>query len=92
MSRVRKGLGYDADLMVDADLPRHCKAAISTNAFAAHTIFWFEEPLLPDDDESYRRLCEARPVRITTAEEEDSRRSFRQLIVEGGDWMSCRSK
>lgn len=84
VAEARRGLGPDADLLVDAGLPWDAKTALQrAHAFSAYNIFWLEEPLSADDYEGYRRLSEASTVRIAAGEEEDSRKSFKRLIVDG---------
>jgi len=81
---ARRGLGDDADLMIDAGLVWDAKTAIHrARAFSEYNIFWLEEPLLPDDYEGYRKLSEATEVRIAAGEEESSRLSFLELMDRG---------
>lgn len=81
---ARKGLGDDADLLVDAGLVWDAKTAIQrARAFAEYDIFWLEEPLLPDDYEGYRKLSQAVDVRIAAGEEESGRASFIELMDRG---------
>jgi L-alanine-DL-glutamate epimerase-like enolase superfamily enzyme len=81
---ARKGLGDDADLMIDAGLVWDAKTAIQrARAFSEYRIFWLEEPLLPDDYEGYRKLSEATEVRIAAGEEESSRMSYLDLMDRG---------
>ena len=80
---ARKGLG-DADLLVDAGLVWDAKTAIQrARAFAEYDIFWLEEPLMPDDYEGYRKLCQAVDTRIAAGEEESNRGSFIDLMDRG---------
>jgi L-alanine-DL-glutamate epimerase-like enolase superfamily enzyme len=81
---ARKGLGDDADLMIDAGLVYDAKTAIQrARAFEQFHPFWFEEPLLPDDYEGYAKLSAASPLRIAAGEEESERKSFLQLMDVG---------
>jgi L-alanine-DL-glutamate epimerase-like enolase superfamily enzyme len=81
---ARKGLGPDADLMIDAGLCYDAKTAIQrARAFEEFDPFWFEEPLLPDDYHGYAKLSAASPLRIAAGEEESERRSFLQLMDVG---------
>ena len=81
---ARKGLGDDADLMIDAGLVWDAKTAIQrARAFSEQRIYWLEEPLMPDDYEGYRKLSEATEVRIAAGEEESNRQSFLQLMDQG---------
>ncbi|MCC6367502.1 MAG: mandelate racemase/muconate lactonizing enzyme family protein [Bryobacterales bacterium] len=81
---ARRGLGDDADLLIDAGLVWDAKTALQRAiAFSEHRIFWLEEPLRPDDYEGYRKLAESTPVRIAAGEEESSRQTFLQLMDKG---------
>ena len=81
---ARKGLGDDADLMIDAGLVWDAKTAIQrARAFSEYDIFWLEEPLMPDDYHGYSKLCKATDVRIAAGEEESSRQSFLELMDVG---------
>ena len=80
----RKGVGEKADLMIDAGLCYDAKTAIQrARRFEEYRIFWFEEPLAPDNYEGYRRLSEATPLRIAAGEEESERRSYIELMDKG---------
>jgi L-alanine-DL-glutamate epimerase-like enolase superfamily enzyme len=81
---ARRGLGDEADLMIDAGLVWDAKTAIQrARAFSEQRIFWLEEPLSPDDYEGYRKLSEAVDVRIAAGEEESSRQSYLELMDRG---------
>jgi L-alanine-DL-glutamate epimerase-like enolase superfamily enzyme len=81
---ARKGLGDEADLLIDAGLVWDSKTALQrARAFADYSIFWLEEPLRPDDYEGYRKLAEATHVRIAAGEEESNRQSFIDLMDRG---------
>src|SRR5581483_9053952 len=81
---ARKGLGDDADLLIDAGLVWDFKTALQrARAFADYRIFWLEEPLRPDDYDGYRRLTEATHVRIAAGEEESNRLSYLDLMDRG---------
>lgn len=80
----RKGLGDDADLLIDAGLVWDARTAIQrAKAFEEYNIFWLEEPLRPDDYEGYRKLSEAASVRIAAGEEESNRLSYLELMDRG---------
>ncbi len=83
--QARKGLGDDADLLIDAGCAWDAKTAIQrARAFAQDNIFWLEEPLRPDDYLGYRKLSESTEVRIAAGEEESNRFSFLDLMDRGG--------
>jgi len=80
----RRGLGDEADLLIDAGLVWDAKTAIQrARAFEEFNIFWLEEPLRPDDYEGYRKLSAASPLRIAAGEEESNRLSFLDLMDKG---------
>lgn len=81
---ARKGLGDDADLMIDAGLVWDAKTALQrARAFDDFHIFWLEEPLRPDDYEGYRKLSEGTHVRIAAGEEESNRLGYLNLMDRG---------
>lgn len=81
---ARKGLGDDADLMIDAGLVWDAKTAIQrARAFSQYNIYWLEEPLMPDDYTGYAKLSQAVDTRIAAGEEESSRRTFIELMDVG---------
>lgn len=81
---ARAGLGPDRDLMIDAGLVFDAKTAIQrARAFEQFNLFWFEEPLHPDDYEGYAKLSAASPLRIAAGEEESERKSFLELMDKG---------
>ncbi|MBM3726309.1 MAG: mandelate racemase/muconate lactonizing enzyme family protein [Acidobacteria bacterium] len=81
---ARRGLGADADLLIDAGLVWDAKTALQrAQAFAEHRIFWLEEPLRADDYEGYRKLSEGTSVRIAAGEEESNRLSYIELMDRG---------
>jgi L-alanine-DL-glutamate epimerase-like enolase superfamily enzyme len=80
----RKGLGDDADLLIDAGLAWDAKTAIQrARAFEEYNIFWLEEPLRPDDYEGYRKVSESTSLRIAAGEEESNRLSYLDLMDRG---------
>lgn len=80
----RRGLGEDADLLIDAGLVWDAATALRrARAFSEYNIFWLEEPLRPDDYEGYRRLADSTDVRIAAGEEESNRLSFIELMDRG---------
>lgn len=81
---ARRGIGDEADLMIDAGLCYDAKTAIQrARSFEEYNPFWFEEPLQPDNYEGYRRLSEATSLRIAAGEEESERRSYLELMDKG---------
>jgi L-alanine-DL-glutamate epimerase-like enolase superfamily enzyme len=53
---VRASIGPAIPLMVDANMRWTVAQAIrASHAFAAHGVYWLEEPAIPDDMQGYRR-------------------------------------
>lgn len=79
---AREAIGEDALLMVDAGAsdafwPQDYKWALRTAGMLAdYGVYWFEEPLLPDNLHDYIRLRENSPVNIAGGEVLTRRQSF----------------
>lgn len=79
---ARKALGDSTTLLIDAGGSRpFCKFRLKdalerAKLLAAYGVYWFEEPLAPDDIEGYARLTDASPVRIAHGEVLTRRQSF----------------
>ncbi len=81
---ARRGIGEEADLMIDAGLCYDAKTALQrARRFEEFNVFWLEEPLMPDNYEGYRRLSESTSLRIAAGEEESERQSFIHLMDRG---------
>lgn len=78
---VRDGIGPDMQLMVDAN---HAYAIDDAMALGPHLerlgVYWFEEPVAPEDRSGYRELRAKLGVRIAGGEAEFTRWGFRDLI------------
>jgi L-rhamnonate dehydratase len=84
VKEIRKAVGPDVDVMIDAGLIWDYKTALQmAERFAEYNIFWLEEPLHPDDLDGYARLSDATKVRIAAGEQESSRFSFLDLMDRG---------
>ncbi|WP_108663328.1 mandelate racemase/muconate lactonizing enzyme family protein [Acuticoccus kandeliae] len=84
MRLVRRTLGDDIGIMVDANHAYTASAALRIGrAMEALNFLWFEEPVVPEDREGYRRLRDALDVPIAGGEAEFTRYGFRDLIGEG---------
>jgi L-alanine-DL-glutamate epimerase-like enolase superfamily enzyme len=78
---VRDAIGPDVKLLVDANCAYRAYEAIQfAKRIEDYDIFWFEEPVAPDDYEGHRRLAEATSIPIATGENEYTRYGFRDLI------------
>ena len=78
---VRGAIGPEIRLMVDAN---HCYTAREAIPLGRELerleVFWFEEPVAPEDYQGYRDLCLALDMNIAGGEAEFTRWGFRQLI------------
>ncbi|MDQ9090350.1 mandelate racemase/muconate lactonizing enzyme family protein [Pseudoalteromonas haloplanktis] len=78
---VRRGIGDDMRLMVDANHAYTAREAIPLGrAMQDLGVYWFEEPVAPEDKQGYRDLCEALDMTIAGGEAEFTRWGFRDLI------------
>ena len=67
--------------MVDANCAYRSYEAIQiAKRIEQYDIFWFEEPVMPDDYDGHRRLAQATSIPIATGENEYTRYGFRDLI------------
>jgi L-alanine-DL-glutamate epimerase-like enolase superfamily enzyme len=79
---VREAIGPDVKLLVDANCAyRHYEAIQLARRIEDYDIFWFEEPVAPDDYEGHRKLAAATTIPIATGENEYTRYGFRDLIA-----------
>jgi len=84
VKEIRKAVGDDVDVMIDAGLVWDSKTALQmAKRFSEYNIYWLEEPLHPDDLDGYARLSQATDVRIAAGEQESSRYSFLDLMDRG---------
>jgi D-arabinonate dehydratase len=79
---VREAIGPDVKLLVDANCAyRYYQAIQFAKRIEEYDIYWFEEPVQPDDYEGHRKLAEATSIPIATGENEYTRYGFRDLIA-----------
>lgn len=82
IATARKAVGDNTTLMIDAGGSRpfctfRLKDALErARMLDSFGVYWFEEPLAPDDLEGYARLTDASPVRIAHGEVLTRRQSF----------------
>ena len=78
---VRRAIGPDIRLMVDAN---HCYTAREAIPLGRELeqldVYWFEEPVAPEDRQGYRDLCTALDITVAGGEAEFTRWGFRELI------------
>lgn len=78
---VRGSIGDETKLMVDANHAYTAREAIPLGRELERLgVYWFEEPVAPEDRQGYRDLCEALDMNIAGGEAEFSRWGFRDLI------------
>ena len=78
---VREAIGPDIKLMVDANCAYRFYEAIEiAKKMEPYDIFWFEEPIAPDDYKGHQLISQATSVPIATGENEYTRYGFRDLI------------
>jgi L-alanine-DL-glutamate epimerase-like enolase superfamily enzyme len=82
---VRKAIGADVELFIDANNGYYAKQAIRmARAFEPYQVGWFEEPVLADDIEGLAAVARAIDIPVATGEHEYTKFGFRELIARGG--------
>ena len=78
---VRQAVGPDVKLMVDANCAyRYFEAIDIAGKMEPYDIYWFEEPVNPDDYRGHQLVAQATSIPIATGENEYTRYGFRDLI------------
>jgi D-galactarolactone cycloisomerase len=81
---VRRTVGSDVDLLVDANHAYNAATAIRMGrVLEEHGVLWFEEPVVPEDRAGYRRVRDAIGVPVAGGEAEFTRFGFRELLAGG---------
>ena len=81
---VREAIGSDVKLMVDANNAYTVYEAIQmARALEPLDVYWFEEPVMPDDLRGLARIARATRLPIATGENEYTRYGFRDLVEQG---------
>lgn len=79
---VRKAVGPDVGLMLDANHGFDALEAIALGrAVADLDIGWFEEPVVPDDLDSYVEVRRGQPIPVAGGECEFTRWGFREVFM-----------
>jgi L-alanine-DL-glutamate epimerase-like enolase superfamily enzyme len=82
---MREHLGPDVPLMVDANMRWTADEAIrAARAFAAHDVFWVEEPTIPDDVPGHVRVVRKGGLPVAAGENLRTIHEFKRLIDAGG--------
>ena len=78
---VRQAIGPEVKLLVDANCAyRYYEAIRLAERIEQYDVFWFEEPVAPDDYDGMRKLAAHTSIPIATGENEYTRYGFRDLI------------
>jgi len=78
---ARDAVGPEVKLLVDANCAYRGHEAIRfARQVERYDLFWFEEPVMPDDYDGHRKLAAATTIPIATGENEYTRYGFRDLI------------
>ena len=82
VAAAREALGSGGRLALDANNAYGSvgEAMKAADAFAPHDIWWFEEPLLPDDIDGHAQLAARGTIPIATGEIEATAWGFAQLL------------
>ncbi len=81
---IRNAIGDDIDVMIDGGLAWDLKGALKmAELYEKYNVFWFEEPLHPNDIAGYRALSDRTRLHIAAGEQESGRASFARLLDEG---------
>jgi D-galactarolactone cycloisomerase len=82
---IRDAVGPSVRLMVDANCGYDVPTAIQVGRELERAdVYWFEEPLTPDNLDGYRKLSSLLHIPIAAGETEFTRYGFRDLITKGG--------
>ncbi len=85
LAAVRRAVGDDVEIYIDANNGYHAKQAIyMAKEFAEYDVAWFEEPVLADDIRGLARVRAAVDVPVATGEHEYTKFGFAELIAAGG--------
>jgi D-arabinonate dehydratase len=81
---VRETIGPDIKLLVDANNAYSAYEAIEiARKIEKYDVFWFEEPVAPDDYRGHAQVAQTTIIPIATGENEYTRYGFRDLITLG---------
>ncbi len=81
---TRKAIGPDCKLMLDANHGFDTVEAIQLgNKVASENVYWFEEPVIPEDLTAYREVRMRQPIPVAGGECEFTRYGFREILTQG---------
>lgn len=79
---VRDAVGPDVKVLVDANCAyRYYDAIQLAKRIEEYDIFWFEEPVQPDDYAGHRKVAQATTIPIAAGENEYTKYGFRDLLA-----------
>ncbi len=82
---VRKALGDDVEIFIDANNGYYAKQAIRmAGIFEEYNVGWFEEPVIPTDIDGLRAVAVSTPIPVATGEHEYTKHGFADLISRQG--------
>ncbi len=85
LAAVRKAVGDDVEIYVDANSGFYAKQAIGfARRMAEYDVRWFEEPVLADDIAGLAAVARAIDIPVATGEHEYTKYGFKELITQGG--------
>jgi L-alanine-DL-glutamate epimerase-like enolase superfamily enzyme len=85
LKAVRKAVGDDVEIYVDANNGFYAKQAIAfAGRMAEYNVGWFEEPVLADDIAGLAAIARAIEIPVATGEHEYTKYGFKELIAQGG--------
>ncbi len=83
VAAVRALIGSDVTFMVDANYSYTVDQAIAAaRAFAPYDIYWFEEPVIPDDYQGYARIAEATGMPLAMGENLHTEHEFGYALAQ----------
>ncbi|MEE2842377.1 MAG: mandelate racemase/muconate lactonizing enzyme family protein [Chloroflexota bacterium] len=84
LKAVRKAVGDDVEIFVDANNGYYAKQAIKmSKIFEDYDVAWFEEPVLADDIPGLAQIAQATTIPVATGEHEYTKYGFRDLLTAG---------
>ena len=85
LAAVRKAVGDDVEIFVDANNGYYAKQAIAmSKRFEEFNVRWFEEPVLADDIQGLAEISKATSIPVATGEHEYTKYGFKELLTRGG--------
>jgi L-alanine-DL-glutamate epimerase-like enolase superfamily enzyme len=84
LKAVRKAVGDDVEIFVDANNGYYAKQAIKmSKIFEDYDVAWFEEPVLADDIPGLAQIAQATTIPVASGEHEYTKYGFRDLLTAG---------